>query len=74
VNAPAHLADIPFTVCAAPMQRVCGWCGLELARGTSPATTGICGLCRAIRGGRAERGGVMAAIPARVLRPPKGGA
>ena len=41
-------------------QRVCGWCLRELAPGTQPATTGdLSGVCRAIRGGRAERGGVM---------------
>jgi hypothetical protein len=28
-----------------PLERVCGWCGLQLAAGAGPATTGICAVC-----------------------------
>jgi hypothetical protein len=30
---------------AAPPQRICGWCRLEIAPGTQPATYGICRRC-----------------------------
>jgi hypothetical protein len=30
---------------ARPAQRICGWCRLELAAGTQPATYGICPAC-----------------------------
>jgi hypothetical protein len=28
-----------------PLQRVCGWCSMELAPGRLPVTTGICPAC-----------------------------
>jgi hypothetical protein len=31
----------------APPKRVCGWCGLLLANGTEPETTGMCEVCAA---------------------------
>jgi hypothetical protein len=29
----------------APQQRICGWCRIELAPGTLPASHGICQAC-----------------------------
>jgi hypothetical protein len=30
---------------AVPAQRICGWCRMEIAPGTRPATYGICPQC-----------------------------
>ena len=41
---PAHSPDVGHAM-RSPMQRVCGWCRVQLSPGTQPATYVLCARC-----------------------------